>query len=150
CRIALLGYMIVCAAAGTLAQSSPTATASPAAVRSLTPVPPDFNTTFLQFETALQQEAKEHREFLRDSLDQLKLFISAIVVLGGIIFTWLNIKTSRDVRAQINARFQRTVDSMLDDRIAQFNTAVENAKKKVEDNAKNLEKLRDEQLSLND
>ncbi len=124
-----------------LTLQTPTATASPAQ---------DFNTTFLQFETALRQEAKEHREFLKDSLDQLKIIGGGLVVSAGIIFGLLNIKTGRDIRAQVNARFKGTVDAMLNERMEEFDADVEQAKKRVGENTKKIEQIREEQLRLID
>jgi hypothetical protein len=139
-------WFLVYLCAGTSGQTSvgvtpSTGQALPTVSPQVTPKTQDINTTVLQLETALSEEAKEHREFLRDSLDEMKWFVAIMAGLAIAILTLLNLKSAKDIRTQVNARFKADVDALVTDKVAQFETFVEQNKKKIEETSTQLNEL---------
>jgi hypothetical protein len=139
-------WFLVYLCAGTSGQTSvgvtpSTGPALPTVSPQVTPKTQDINTTVLQLETALSEEAKEHREFLRDSLDEMKWFVAIMAGLAIAILTLLNLKSAKDIRTQVNARFKADVDALVTDKVAQFETFVEQNKKKIEETSTQLNEL---------
>lgn len=120
----------------------PSSSAAPSATTPASLAKPDATTIsgqqdagnpVLQLQAILHEEAKEHREYLRDSLDELKWVVGGIVLIGGGILAWLNYKSGKEIRAQVNSRFKASVDDLLDERLGQFNTFLERSRKQVEE-----------------
>jgi DNA anti-recombination protein RmuC len=99
------------------------------------------NNSILEFERELREEAKEHREYLKDSLDQLKWAVGAIVVLGGAVFGWLNYKSRKEIRAEVNTRFKTTVETMFDERMGQFDRFLNSNTTKIDETIKKTDQL---------
>src|SRR5579862_1774230 len=99
----------------------------------------------LQYEVALNTEAKAHRDYLKESFDQFKLFAVGLVALGAAIFTWLNLNNSKEIRAQVDARIKSDVETSFNKQLAEFNGFLEQNKKKIEDIARAMDKVRNDQ-----
>jgi hypothetical protein len=108
------------------------------------PSPHDINTAVLQLENSLREEAKEHREFLKDSIDQLKVVVGIIAVLGGAVFTWLNIKSGKDIRAQVNATFKAKTEALVVERLAEFEEFMAKTTKELQGFAEKVKKESEE------
>jgi len=106
-----------------------------------TAVPAPQENSVLEFERELREEAKEHREYLKDSLDQLKWAVGAIVVLGGAVFGWLNYKSRKEIRAEVNTRFKTTVETMFDERMAQFDKFLNANRAKIDETVRTTDEL---------
>ena len=151
-KLAWVGCIVIFSAGQMFGQiDAPAASPSPSMQpASATPKSADANTTVLQFEAFLREEAKNHEQFLKDSLEQLKWFLGVIVILGGGILTWLNIKSRKEIRAQVNERFKVSLDAVVADRLSQFNEFLEANKRQIDESTKKTDKVREEQLKLTD
>lgn len=89
--------------------------------------------SLLQFESMLLSEAKGYREYLEKTLDNLKWAIGIFGGLALVAFTWLNYKTGKDVRAQVNARFRTSIDDLVNKRVEELDTLVQSNRKRVEE-----------------
>jgi hypothetical protein len=88
----------------------------------------------LQFESMLQSEAKAHREYLEKTLDTLKWAVGIFGTLAVVAFTWLNYKSGKDIRTQVNSRFRTTIDALVDKRVAELDALVHSNRERLEAN----------------
>jgi hypothetical protein len=90
--------------------------------------------SLLQFESMLQSEAKEFREYLERTLDELKWAVGIFGALAVAAFTWLNYKSGKDIRAQVNARFRTSIDALVDQRVEELDKLVKSNRERLEAN----------------
>lgn len=94
--------------------------------------PADVNTTVLHYQAALRSAAEQHHRFIQYEIEQLKWVISLTVPIVGAIFVFLNWKGRREIRAQVNARFKTSVDAEIDERLARFDSFLDENRRKIE------------------
>lgn len=115
----------------------------PGAIASVSPVADHKNDSLLQFESALQSEAKAHREYLKETLDDLKWTVGVFVTLALAAFTWLNYKSGKEVREHVNARFKAGLDDLVNEKLGKFDIFLAENRSKIEQNVLETNRLVD-------
>jgi CheY-like chemotaxis protein len=77
----------------------------------------NLNDQILKYQEFLRDETKLHREYTQEYYAMILKLFSLIAVLVGAVLTWLNWKSKKDVKEQVNLRFQETVQGLLDKKL---------------------------------
>lgn len=89
----------------------------------------------LKLEFALESEAKDHREYLKTTFDHLIWAVGILVTLGLALgaggLTWMNYRSQKDVRTQVNARFKTSVEAIVNERLEKFDDFLASRQEKV-------------------
>ena len=77
----------------------------------------NLNDQILKYQKFLRDETKLHREYTQEYYAMILKLFSLIAVVVGAVLTWLNWKSKKDVKEQVNLRFQETVQELLDKKL---------------------------------
>jgi len=90
----------------------------------------DPNETIIKYEEFLREETKLHREYTQKYYDMIWGLLGALGIIVGAVLTWLNWKSKKDIKKQINDQFKRTVQSLLDEKLKQIDNLIKDGKEK--------------------
>jgi len=85
-----------------------------------TPEPSASVESLLRFTEELRGEAKEQREYLKDSLDELKWIVVTILGVGGALAGWLTISSRKEIQPLVKEQFEAHVESLVTARLKGF------------------------------
>jgi CheY-like chemotaxis protein len=93
----------------------------------------NLNDQILMYQEFLREETKLHREYTQEYYSMIRYVLSGLGIGIGIILAWLNWRSKKDIRDQVNQQFRETFEGILNEKISQLDLLKERATKQFEE-----------------
>lgn len=90
------------------------------------------NEEVLRYEEFLREETKLHREYTQHYYDMILQTILGLGTLFGVILTWVNWKSKKNIKDQVNSLYKKHIKSLLDEKLKEIDTLIKDGKEKSE------------------
>ena len=91
------------------------------------------NDQILMYQEFLREETRLHREYTQEYYSMIRYVLSGLVIGVGIIMVWLNWRSKKDIKDQVNQQFRETFEGILNEKISQIDLLKERATKQFEE-----------------
>jgi CheY-like chemotaxis protein len=107
--------------------------------------PMDTGRVLLDYSQFLRDETARHQAFLEGVYDKLVKVLAGIVVVFGAVLTWLNWKTKKEIREQVNTRIDSMAKSAIDLKLKAFDDQLQLVRGNLDSEVKALRDSLEEQ-----
>ena len=85
----------------------------------------NLNDQILRYQEFLREETKLHREYTQEYYTMILYILSGLGVSIGIVLTWLNWKSKKDIKEQVNQQFRETFEGIINKKVSQLNEKID-------------------------
>lgn len=96
---------------------------------------------FLEYARFLREESQAHRIYLEQLFTILGTIAGALLALFGTVMTWLNWKTRKDVKTQVETSFKEKAKPLIEEHIKMFQNDLQQIQKTFERDVRNKQEI---------
>ena len=100
-----------------------------------------YSNDFLDYSKFLREETKVHRESIESFYEKITYGLGLLISLFGGILIWLNWRTKKDIKEQVDEYYKKEIEKIFLSKIKQFENDIEEYQKKLEYQFKEINKL---------
>ena len=94
--------------------------------------------TLVEFTKFLREEAHNHREFLEGWYNRTAAALTALAAVVGAALVFLNYRSRSEIRRAVEARFQTTAATLIEERMREFDQQIADSRRRVEEQFRKL------------
>jgi CheY-like chemotaxis protein len=111
----------------------------------------NLNDQILRYLEFLREEARLHREYTQWYYSMILTLLSALSIIISAILVWLNWKSKKDIKTQVNQQFKERGENIINEKIKQFDLLInEKGENIINDIKTQNEKIRQFDLLINE